>query len=92
MQASVQLASTRENETVNYGNGMYQGLQEMDFVLLFDGKSMRLERLTAAISNLQCAPPLFIVYIAVHMIYNVIAGLYQCCGQVRRSNFHFEVV
>ena len=57
MQASVQLASTRENETVNYGNGMYQGLQEMDFVLLFDGKSMRLERLTAAISNLQCAPP-----------------------------------
>lgn len=54
MQVHTQLPSTREGITP-FVNGEYKDAQpDVDMVLLFDGKSFRMERLGATITGLQC--------------------------------------
>lgn len=54
-QVYTQLPSVRDGEIHAFANGEYKDAQQdVDMVLLFDGKSLRMERLAASVTGLSC--------------------------------------
>lgn len=54
LQVYTQLPSVRDGELHAFANGEYKDAQQdVDMVLFFDGKSLRMERLAASVTGLQ---------------------------------------